>query len=155
MRNLIIVFLLFASFFNCDAQKNILKLKHKPFYKESNILEIDSVTTLKHIVTFDKPHVIDESYSYILSFKIPNTSLAKVRKLINISQDTNIIEVNYDIASVWNWETEDVITSGTIEILNWETDRITLIENIIIQDIRTKEKVKFKGKRTFLRKETD
>ncbi|MGZ5242335.1 MAG: hypothetical protein ACXWW0_00560 [Bacteroidia bacterium] len=77
----------------CFAQKNIMKLRLKPFYKEYNIIKVDTAFRLLQIVTFDKPHVIDESYSYILEIKFLDTSIAREKKMLDISQDTNIIKV--------------------------------------------------------------
>jgi hypothetical protein len=147
---LAVLFIIVAG--NCNAQKNILNLKHLPFYKESSIFSRDPIYTLTQEVTYNKPGTVDEEYSYDVKFVFMNGSEAKLKKVLDLSMDTAIVKSYFSFNSVWNWlDPEDFNFVGTIEILDWQKNKITLKEDFFITT-RNKPKLKYKGIRTFLQK---
>ncbi|MEI8204717.1 MAG: hypothetical protein WCH34_16985 [Bacteroidota bacterium] len=133
---------------SCNVTR-VLNLKHRKYYTERSIISSDTLTTLIQMVSYNVPHVIDEEFSYELIFKFIDTTAAKTKRILNLETDTAIIKTIYDIASVWNWEEETYSLRGKIEILEWKTDSITIKQNVIVDDKRRKDILKFKGKRTF------
>jgi hypothetical protein len=96
---------------------------------------------------------MDEEFFYKLTFKFIDTTAAKQKRLINLVADTTILKCYYSIFSIWNWSDEHYTMKGDIEIVEWKYNSITLKENVFINDIRRKKKLKFKGKRTFIKHE--
>jgi len=128
---------------------NVLHLKHKRYYSDRSILTSDTTRTILQMVSYNRPNVIDDGFAYELSFKFIDTTAAKTKRLLNLLSDTAIVKTKYDIVSVWNWEEETYSLNGSIEILEWKTDSVTIKQNVIVDDKRRKEVLKFIGKRTF------
>jgi hypothetical protein len=135
------------------SQTNLLTYKHKKYYSENSIITSDSVFKLYQNVCYNRPGVIDEEFCHELTLTFLDTTAAKIKKILNLATDTLIVKSHYGIFSVWNWDDENNKVSGQIEIINWSNDGITLSENIITNDQRRKEIKKYKGTRTFNKKE--
>lgn len=145
----LIIILVFTSCFG----SNVLTYKTKTHFSEDNIISSDSTFKLNQRVCYNKPGVIDEEFCYELKITFLDTTAAKAKQTLDLQIDTNIVKVDYGIFSVWNWSNENNKVSGQIEINNWNCDKVTIRENVIATDYRRKETKKFKGTRTFTRRE--
>lgn len=130
---------------------NILKLKYRLYYTEKSEITNDTVFTLYQRVIYDKPNVIDEEFSYNLTLTFIDTAAAKAKKTLNLITDSSIVKAGYDIFSIWNLEDERNRLTGGIKILNWNSNAITLKENITVYDRRRNEIRRYSGTRTFKR----
>ena len=135
------------------VSSNVLTYKNRQHYKENSIITSDTVFKLYQNVCYNKPGVIDEEFCYDLKLTFLDTAAAKTKKTLDLQIDTNIVKAEYGIFSVWNWSNENNKVAGQIEITQWNSDKVTLKENVIVTDYRRKETKKFKGTRTFIRKE--
>lgn len=135
------------------VSSNVLTYKNRQHFKENSIITSDTIFKLYQNVCYNKPRVIDEEYCYYLKLTFLDTTAAKTNKTLDLQTDTNIVKAEYGIFSVWNWNNENNKVSGRIEITLWDKDKVTLKENIVATDYRRKESKKFKGIRTFTRKD--
>jgi hypothetical protein len=127
-------------------------MRHKRHYSENNLFFGDTAVTLFQSISYNKPAVIDEEFSYILQFKIIDTTAAKRKRLLNLVADTAIVTTKYDVISVWNWEDEKYSLTGSIEIIDWGDKRIRIKQDILVNDARRKKTLSFNGQRTFTKK---
>jgi len=128
--------------------ENLLLLQKKQYYFEYNILNTDSIVTLKQTIAY-RPHQIDGGSSTIITLYLLNPTFALQKHKLDLEKDSDIVKCNYDIESVWNWEEEKYSLKGNFEIKDWKADQITIAENITVYDFRRKQNYSFKGVRTF------
>lgn len=145
---LIFSFFLLCTFVSCSWQ-NLLNYKYFEHYEEKNFFVIDKDVQLSQSICYNKPHIIDEEHCYDLNLIFLDSSLAILKKKIDLETDTSIVKVNYGIFSIWNWRDENNHISGHVEILAWNNESITLKEDILVVDHRRNNAKKLKGKRVF------
>jgi len=145
----ITIFCLFISLIIGCKTTHLHRLKNHPNFSERSVITSDSVKTLVQDVLYNRPGVIDEEYSYMLRYKLIDTTAAKEKRILDLSKDTSIVKTQYFLASVWNWSEPNNLVSGTIEVVHWETNKIILKQNVYVEDYVEKEQVKFIGIRTF------
>ncbi len=145
-------FLFFLKLFCFSQTSNVLELKTKKFYSEKNKFIIDSSLKLINIVGYDKPNSVDDEHEFILTLDFIDTANAKLKKVLNLSQDTSIIKCNFDISSVWNWGKDNTINTGDVIIHSWTNKKIELEFNINVSHTNTGWTYIYKGNRTFLKK---
>lgn len=148
-----IYFLLLTTIFFTSCNKNLLHLKHKNNFKERNtFLTENNQTELEQLIFYNEVNVIDEEYTHVLILTIKDKDAAEQKRHLDLQKDTAIIEIKYDFFSVWDWDDENLTIKGTVDIVDWTTKSIKIKENIEVNDIRRNSIKKYKGKRTFTKK---
>ena len=132
---------------------NVLTYKKRQYYSENSIITSDTIFKLYQNVCYNKPGVIDEEFCYYLKLIFFDTTAAKAKKTLDLQTDTDIVKAEYGIFSIWNWSNESNKVFGQIEITHWDSNNVTLKENLVVTDYRRKGNKKFKGTRTFTRKD--
>jgi hypothetical protein len=135
------------------SHNNLLTYKHRKYYREKSIITSDSTLKLLQSVSYNVPNIIDEEFSYDLTLQFIDTTAAIEKGILNLSTDTTIVKSNYSVFSAWDWDDYGNKVEGTIEIITWDKNSITLKENIQTFGVRRKEIKKYKGTRIFYRKE--
>ncbi len=135
------------------APSNLLTYKYHRHYHEQSIITSDSVFTLYQNINYNVPHIIDEEFSYELTFQFKDSLAAKNKKYLNLATDTGLVKTNYDIFSVWSWDAQKSAVTGEIEILKWNKNEVVLKENVTVKDFTNNETKHYRGTRRFIRKE--
>lgn len=143
----LVIVLLLTSCFN----SNVLTYKNRTHYLEQSSISSDTTFQLTQSICYNEPQVIDEEYCYTLKLTFLDTFTAKTKRILDLETDTTIVKAEYGKFSVWNWSSENNHVKGTIEITFWDSNKVTLMENLVATDFRRKEKIKFKGTRSFTR----
>lgn len=135
--------------------KNVLTYKYRLFYKENSVISGDSIFSLHQKVCYNNPTMIDEEFCYYLKLQFLDTTAAKKKKTLDLINDSNIINAEYGIFSIWNWNWSDVNNkvTGKVKIIRWDRNGITIKKKIIALDYRRDKTQKFIGKRTYRRYE--
>jgi len=147
IKRLVVIFTVLTVFCTscCPAFK---RYKNKKYYTKENTIANDSIFKLCQMVSFS-PRAIDAGHVSRLYLTFLDTNAAKTKKVLHLETDTLIVKSKYDFWSVWFWDdyNPDKI-KGTIKILQWDTDKIILKENISV--IKAKKRVeKYREKSTF------
>lgn len=150
MTRVLLTYFILAILTSC-SRTNVLNYKHRRFYKEKSTITNDTPFKLYQRVCYNRPGVVDEEFCHCVTFIFLDTAAAKAKKTLNLDTDTLIVTANYGISSVWNWGEESNKLSGQIEVLKWDKDEITLMENMKTFDNQKKKTKRFKGTRTFIR----
>lgn len=153
MTRLALTYLIISLVLTSCVSSNVLTYQKRKYYTENNIITSDTIFKLYQNACYNKPGVIDEEFCYYLKLTFIDTSAAKTKRILDLETDTSIVRSEYGIFSVWNWSNENNKTKGKIEIIHWDRDSIILKENVIATDYRRKDTKRFKGTRTFTRKE--
>jgi len=151
VKRLLFLFTLLILFTSCS---NLLLLRYnfkKYHAKQCNYIRNDTIFRLEQIVFYNKPNVIDSWFARGLFFTFLNTNAAKTKKILDLETDTLIVKTEYSGWSVWDWsENESNKIKGTIELLQWDADKIILREKIFVTDYKRKQKKKYIGEKAFL-----
>ena len=130
----------------------VLNLKKKNYFSEKNQFYFDSSLKVIQEVSYDRPNVVDENYSLILSINIKDISKATLKNNLDLTKDTNLITCHFDILSVWNWEEEKTSINGSINIVSYTTAKIEVKFNIVVIELRNNRTYIYKGTKTFKNK---
>ena len=101
--------------------------------------------------TYGIRNATDSHITYVLKIMIKDSLKAFESRVLNIKRDTSLIEIKFDIRSVWNEGQNSISTSGEIELLNWETEGVTIRQNITIKELDNKKIYRYKGVKRFQR----
>jgi len=134
-----------------NAKIDLQKLAKKKNYSERTFILKDTSSQIKlyQDIYYNKKGVIDEEYSYTLTFFVFDTLLAKKKHIINC-HDSIIAKISYDLFSVWNWEPENYTMTGDFEIIELSKQKATIRENITVIDLNNKQTLYFNGVKTYL-----
>jgi len=147
MKKVIVIFTVLAIV--CTSCQNVLTYKNRKYYSEHNTIENNNNFKLCQSIDY-RPGIIDGGHAYLFCLTFLNIDSAKVKKVLNLKTDTLIVKSDYSVWSAWDWnEDANYKTKGTIEILQWDEEKIILRENIVIIDYKRKNRKKYVGKRIF------
>jgi hypothetical protein len=149
MKKILPLFAFFVVFVSCDSLYIFLN-NQKIRCTKHNTIQNDTIFRLEQTIYCNIPNTID-AWSYrMLYLTFLDTNAAKMKKILNLKTDTLIVKTEYRGWSVWDWDEDaDYKVKGKIEILQWDTNKIVLKENIFITDYKRREKKKYIGKRNF------
>jgi hypothetical protein len=133
----------------CFAQQvKIFHLKRHKFWTEQNSFSIDTVLNIQQEVCYNVPSIIDEELCMQLNFFIIDTVHA-MNKDLDLSKDTSLVKCNFDISSVWNWEPESVLISGSIKLISKTATTIKIRLDVNVYDSKRSKRYIYKGTRIF------
>jgi len=137
--------------FKLPARTNILTYRVNPLYNEQRELLGSNVPQVSQSICYNDPRSIDEEFCHELKFTFLDSSIAKTKKTLDLSVDTNVVKWEYGVYSTWKWGSTNKLT-GEIEILEWNSKRIKLREDLIVSDSEGNMTNVLEGVRQFTRK---
>lgn len=162
LKGSILIQLLLLQFFAFGQSKentvNVLQIKNKIYYKETNELYGDSISVARQDVCYDNPNIFDDESCHRLIIIFLDTAKAKSLSVIDVARDTAIIGCYYSRSgALYSFDSKNNII-GQIRIDSWDLDGIQLDLKIEILfetlDFRgtviTKETVVYEGQQNFV-----
>lgn len=144
MKKIFILIIIIAGLTSC---RNVFLFKYRPFFKEYNRIDNTSYLTIHQGARYNVRWIMDEEYWYELKTVFLDTTLAKEKRILDVSKDTNIVRCHYGFYSIWMAHNKPYKLSGTIKIIKWQHGTIILKMNIRAAESFLKKTVSFKGVR--------
>lgn len=119
--------------FKRPGRTNILTYRANLLYSEQRELLNSNIPQVIQSICYNDPRSVDEEFCYELKFTFLDSSMANAKKTLDLSTDTNIVKWEYGVYSIWKWGSTDKLT-GEIEILEWNSKRIKLREDLVVSD---------------------
>jgi len=127
---------------------DVLKLKHKKYYRETDSFEISNIATFTQNICYDDTRSNDEEFCYTFLIYIHNAQFVP-DQTFDIERDSVVIQCFYSCNSILNWSQGKTKISGTVKIISISSVEIKLQESIVVFDERKNKEILYEGIRTF------
>jgi len=143
--------ILFLSILLCSCSNtNLLSYRVRPYYKETNSYQLDSIIFFKQAIQYDRPGSIDEEYSFGIIFFVDSAALLKNRT-INL-MDTSAVQYYHSLPGRFYHAYGTYYPyklDGQLKLLKWTDTKIKLKERITVLDSLQQKVHTYNGRRTF------